>query len=110
MFAVYLRPHRPAIHATLVDTATGKVLSWPALPARRAGPGRVSPPEPAEPATAPARDRRASGLVPSGVLAAPTDPGRGIPAFRAPPSADAGREPPAKRGGMPGDLPFSSGL
>ncbi len=110
VFAVYLRPHRPAIHAALVDTATGKVLSWPALPARRAGPGRVSPPEPAEPATAPAGDRRASGLVPSGVLAAPTDPGRGIPAFRAPPSAGAGRELPAKREGMPGDLPFSSGL
>ena len=35
VFAVYLRPHRPAIHAALVDSATGDVLSWPAAPARR---------------------------------------------------------------------------
>jgi hypothetical protein len=32
VFAVYLRPHRPAIHAALVDATTSEVLSWPAAP------------------------------------------------------------------------------
>jgi hypothetical protein len=35
VFAVYLRPHRPVIHAALVDAATGEALDWPAAPARR---------------------------------------------------------------------------
>jgi len=35
VFAVYLRPHRPVIHAALVDAATSEVLSWPAAPGRR---------------------------------------------------------------------------
>jgi hypothetical protein len=35
VFAVYLRPHRPMIHAALVDSASGEVLPWPAAPARR---------------------------------------------------------------------------
>jgi hypothetical protein len=35
VFAVYLRPHRPVIHAALVDAATSEVLSWPAAPTRR---------------------------------------------------------------------------
>jgi hypothetical protein len=34
VFAVHLRPHRPLIHAALVDSATGDVLAWPATPAR----------------------------------------------------------------------------
>jgi hypothetical protein len=36
VFAVYLRPHRPLIHAALVDAASGDVLAWPAAPGRRA--------------------------------------------------------------------------
>jgi hypothetical protein len=35
VFAVYLRPHRPVIHAALVDSASGVVLPWPVIPARR---------------------------------------------------------------------------
>jgi hypothetical protein len=34
VFAVYLRQRRPAVLSALVDTATGEVLGWPALPAR----------------------------------------------------------------------------
>jgi hypothetical protein len=34
VFAVYLRQRRPAVLSALVDTATGAVLPWPALPAR----------------------------------------------------------------------------
>jgi hypothetical protein len=100
VFAVHLRPHRPAIHAALVDAATSDVLDWPVLPARRAGPGWATPAKPARPATAPARGRGpAPDLVASGMLAAPTDPGRGIPAIRDLPVPRAGR-----------DLPFSSDL
>jgi hypothetical protein len=42
VFAVYLRPHRPLIHAALVDAASGEVLAWPASPTRRAARGRVT--------------------------------------------------------------------
>lgn len=114
VFAVYLRPHRPAIHAALVDAATSEVLSWPMLPAGRRGLGRYAratpasapagpvqaPAKPARPARAPGYGRRrAPGLVASGMLAAPTDPGRGIPAIKVTPA------PPGEH-----DLPFSSDL
>jgi hypothetical protein len=100
VFAVYVRPHRPAIHAAVVDAVTGDVLSWPALPVRRGRPGWATQAKPAGPATAPARDRRpAPDLVQSGLLAASTDPGRGIPAIRATPAPRPGP-----------DLPFSSDL
>jgi hypothetical protein len=48
VFAVYLRPHRPLVHAALVDAETGTVIDWPAAPqrrGRRAVPG--SAPQPA---------------------------------------------------------------
>jgi hypothetical protein len=35
IFAVHLRPHRPAIHAALIDPASGGGLPWPAAPPRR---------------------------------------------------------------------------
>jgi hypothetical protein len=35
VFAVSLRPHRPVVHAALVDVATGATLDWPAEPERR---------------------------------------------------------------------------
>jgi hypothetical protein len=35
VFAVSLRPHRPVVHAALVDAATGVVLDWPATPGWR---------------------------------------------------------------------------
>jgi hypothetical protein len=35
VFAVSLRPHRPVVHAALVDAATGGMLDWPAAPERR---------------------------------------------------------------------------
>jgi hypothetical protein len=80
VFAVYLRPHRPAIHTALVDTATGDVLDSPALPVRRGEPGWAAPPKPARPAAVRARERGpAPDLVASGLLAAPTDPGGGMP-------------------------------
>jgi hypothetical protein len=201
VFAVHLRPHRPVIHAALVDSATGDVLAWPTTATRRGaigwlmdrpfGPGRLfgrrraglagsrlagsgddgrrdrvaegRPDEPDVPAAfAPPRafagrrgphagpgaprltpaapgsdDERAAGLlrIPAGMLAAPTDPGRGIPAIRgkpAPPSDAPGppqpgppRPEPPQPGqpGSPGspesrvpprtppdDLPFSSDL
>jgi len=34
VFAVYLRRHRPAVHAALIDASTGAVLDWPAVPGR----------------------------------------------------------------------------
>ena len=141
VFAVHLRPHRPVIHAALVDSATGDVLAWPAIPARRGvigwlvdrtlGPRRLfglrrsdlagsrddghggrpaegpadapaapaalgpargrpgphaehEPTDVARAAPAPACDQPAAGLlrIPAVMLAAPTDPGRGIPAIR----------------------------
>jgi hypothetical protein len=83
VFAVYLRPHRPAIHAALVDAVTGEALAWPAPPARRAGPGWSTQVKPANPDPAPDGGRSgAPDLVGSGVLAAPTDPGLGIAAYR----------------------------
>ena len=42
VFAVYMRPHRPPIHAAIVDAATGEVLSWPAPAPRGGGPGWAS--------------------------------------------------------------------
>jgi len=97
VFAVFLRPHRPAIHAALVDAATGDVLSWPVPPARRGWPAQAKP---APPVPGPDCDRcPAPDLVASGVLAATTDPGRGIPAIR---------DTPAPRAAT--DLPFSSDL
>jgi hypothetical protein len=100
VFAVYVRRHRPAIHAALVDAVTGDVLSWPERPPRRFGPGWITRAKPAGPATAPGGDRRpAPDLVGSGLLAAATDPGHGIPAIQATPAPRPGR-----------DLPFSSDL
>jgi len=83
VFAVFLRPHRPAIHAALVDVVTGEVLAWPELPARRAGPGWSTEAKPAKPDRAP---DCGPDLVGSGALAAQTDPGLGIPAYRDPPA------------------------
>ena len=169
VFAVHLRPHRPVIHAALVDSATGDVLAWPTTPARRgvigwlidrtlgpstpfglrgtglAGsrdggererrgegpadtdtdadapaapaapaalgpasglPGRSGPDAEHEPpgvagagAASACGDQRAAGLlrIPAGMLAAPTDPGRGIPAIRsesAPPAETPGPQQP----------------
>ena len=180
VFAVHLRPHRPVIHAALVDSATGDVLPWPATrtrrgaigwlldrtfglrrggpagsghdgqrdhlgaspadepdapaalagpsgfpgrPARRAAHGRPG----VGPAASPRDDETAAGQlrIPAGMLAAPTDPGRGIPAVRsepAPPSEAPGPPPPRQPGSSrssgspvpprtpPDDLPFSSDL
>jgi len=186
VFAVHLRPHRPVIHAALVDSATGDVLAWPASRTRRGaigwlmdrtfGPGRPfglrragpagsrddgqrdhlgagpadEPDAPAalpgprrlpgrpgphaahgrpaaDPAASTCDDEHAAGKlrIPAGVLAAPTDPGRGIPAVRsepAPPSEEPEPQQPRQPGssGTPGspvpprtppdDLPFSSDL
>lgn len=41
IFAVYLKQRRPAIHAALIDAASGKVLPWPAMPGRAEPPGRT---------------------------------------------------------------------
>ena len=38
VFAVYMRPRRPPVHAALVDAATGQVLPWPAQPVGLAWP------------------------------------------------------------------------
>jgi hypothetical protein len=73
VFAVFLRQHRPAIQAALVDAATGKVLPWP--------PGSLRPSGDREDARWPVR-AGAPVRAAAPVLAAPTDPGRGIPALR----------------------------
>jgi hypothetical protein len=89
VFAVFLRQHRPAIQAALVDAATGNVLPWP--------PGSVRPASEAD------RIRRLV-RAPAPVFSAPTDPGLGIPAV-------AGvRAVRGVRGARVGDLPFSSDL
>jgi hypothetical protein len=80
VFAVFLREHRPAIQAAMVDAATGNAMPWPPGPAR------------------PAAERERLGRLvrtPAPILSAPTDPGRGIPAVP---------------GGRIRDLPFSSGV
>jgi hypothetical protein len=73
--AVFLRQHRPAIQAALVDAATGNVLPWQ--------PGSVRP------ASQNDRVRRLRSTAP--VLSAPTDPGPGIPGVPAA-SASADRQ------------------
>lgn len=80
VFAVFLRQHRPAIQAALVDAATGAAIPWPPGPVRPA-----------------AKRERAGQLVrtPAPMLSAPTDPGLGIPAVP---------------GVRLGDLPFSREL
>jgi hypothetical protein len=118
VFAVYLRPHRPVIHAALVDSETGGVLPWPATArhrvprwllvggqalglrrpfrprrASRARPARPAGPHPGSRLPVPSQAR-----VPAGLLAAPTDPGRGIPTIR------SGSSPPRD------DMPFSRDL
>jgi hypothetical protein len=162
VFAVHLRPHRPVIHAALVDSASGDVLAWPATPARRGaigwlmdrtfGPGRpfglgragrasrvgsgddgqrdhpgagpaderdapaaLPPPSglpgrsgphtahgrPAmDPAGSPCDDDQAAGKlrIPAGMLAAPADPGRGIPAVRSEPAPPSGAPGPQQPG------------
>ncbi len=72
VFAVHLRPHRPMVHAAMVDPATGDVLAWPGGPARRGvvgwlmDPGRLLRPAPADPE--PAAYRAADHAGPSAVL------------------------------------------
>jgi hypothetical protein len=83
VFAVFLRQHRPAIQAGLVDATSGNVLPWP--------PGSVRPVSERGRARRPVR-------APAPVLSAPTDPGIGIPAV------------PGVRGMRFGDLPFSREL
>ena len=109
IFAVYLRPHRPVINSTLVDSATGDVLAWPVAPARRR---RVFAAKPlwagAETAGTDGVSADAGadsyspglGRIPAGMLSAPSDPDYHIPPAR--------REPPAHS--LPDDLPFSSDL
>jgi len=69
VFAVYLRPHRPLIHAALVDAASGDVLPWPAAPGRRAAWLRPSTASGAGPApassSAPGRGASPGGTAPS---------------------------------------------
>jgi hypothetical protein len=72
VFAVFLRQHRPAIQAALVDAATGNVLPWP--------PGSLRPSGDRDQARWPVR-AGAPVRAAAPVLAAPTDPGRGIPAL-----------------------------
>jgi hypothetical protein len=77
VFAVFLREHRPAIQAAMVDAATGNALPWPPGPVR------------------PVIERKRAGRLvrsPAPLLSAPTDPGLGIPAVP---------------GGRLRDLPFS---
>jgi hypothetical protein len=72
VFAVFLRQHRPAIQAALVDAATGNVLPWP--------PGSLRPSGDRDRARWPVR--AGAPVRPAApVLAAPTDPGLGIPAL-----------------------------
>jgi hypothetical protein len=132
VFAVYLRPHRPVIHTALVDSETGDVLPWPAAAghrvprwllvsghtlglrrpfrprrASRARPARPAAPRPGNRLPAPRRPQ-----VPAGLLAAPTDPGRGrgIPALRmdSPPDRDPNSAPPPRA--SRDDMPFSRDL
>jgi hypothetical protein len=125
VFAVYLRPNRPVVHAALVDSASGEVLPWPASPTRRTARGR--------PAMAP----RTLARIPAGILAAPaapaahladliepaepasagpfelTFPERSAAGSTAAESADpgsAGSESPDPETAAPSDIPFSSDL
>jgi hypothetical protein len=137
IFAVYLRPHRPVVHAALVDSATGEVLPWPVAPTRRGrifaakplwgrpesagAPGTGSISRAAAPSVSGA-ERPLSvagrlvpgaswpgpgsglgadgGMIPAGMLSAPSDPEFHLRA--------GGTKPPAHS--SPDDLPFSSDL
>jgi hypothetical protein len=67
VFAVYLRPHRPMIHAALVDAETGTVLDWPPVPERRRT--RPLPRSAPQPARRPAGGRLpAPGLTGAGLV------------------------------------------
>jgi hypothetical protein len=125
VFAVYLRPHRPLIHAALVDAATGDVLAWPASPGGRAARSRLSAasavkPTPAESSgsggraspegrsSQPARSASPAASNPAasnpgglGRADVPADPGSAYPALMPP----MPREPRRLN-----DLPFSSNL
>jgi hypothetical protein len=78
VFAVYLRPHRPLIHAALVDAASGDVLAWPASPTRRAARGRPSEvgPTPAS-SGEPGRSASPEGTTPPAAPLTVTAPGSG---------------------------------
>jgi hypothetical protein len=128
VFAVYLRPNRPVIHAALVDSASGEVLPWPASPTRRTARGR--------PVTAESAALRTLARVPAGMLAAPaapadpahladlvepatagpfelTFPERSAAGSTAAESADQGSshsESPGLESAAPSDMPFSSDL
>jgi hypothetical protein len=137
VFAVYLRPHRPVIHAALVDSASGEVLPWPVPPSRRrwvfgakplwAGPGTPPAgagltsgvgrlPESRLPSESELGPR--SGLSSEygfGAGAAPGSDSERIPAGMLSAPTDPGghipvirAEPPAHS--PPDDLPFSSDL
>jgi hypothetical protein len=122
IFAVYLRPHRPVIHAALVDSASGDVLSWPVAPGRRTALSRLFAGMPVRPVPAPAGIRGpGSGFGPgpgSGFSSAPgSGPGPGfgpgfgpgrvsVPAG----SAGLGSVPLNAPRTPPDDLPFSSNL
>jgi hypothetical protein len=120
VFAVYLRPHRPTVHAALVDAATGALLDWPAAahwrgrPARAAKPAWLRPwasgsrPAAGRPAAAPrvpARGRPAPGeMIPVHVavplLSAPTH--AAAPARLAAPALGSTGQPPAPALASPG--------
>jgi hypothetical protein len=111
VFAVYLRPHRPLIHAALVDAASGDVLAWPASPPRRAARGRPSAGGEEEPAaassSAPGRGTSPGGTTPQALRSASpppapaADPGSAYPAVMS---------PNAPRISPPDGLQFSSDL
>jgi hypothetical protein len=83
VFAVYLRPHRPLIHAALVDAASGDVLAWPAPPPRRPGRGQLAAASEAGPTPAssswPGRSTSPAGDEPRNAPLSVTAPGSAGP-------------------------------
>jgi hypothetical protein len=113
VFAVYLRPHRPVVHAALVDSATGRVLSWPVIPKRRGALSRALAAHPAGLDRAPAAasgSGRGARPGPASVRGPRSSTGGGHGAETAPRPGPALAHVPAAPPPGTDDLPLSSDL
>ncbi|MGO9164612.1 MAG: MauE/DoxX family redox-associated membrane protein [Streptosporangiaceae bacterium] len=84
VFAVYLKPRRPAVHAALVDATTGEVMPFTALPP----PGALPGPAPAGQALPGVQQAAARPLVPAQASAAGRHRGGGAPPRELDPPGD----------------------
>jgi hypothetical protein len=109
VFAVYLRPRRPPVHAALVDAVTGELLPWPAPRARRSLPVPLTRPARLAWLAGPGRQATLGRARLAGRPAAPARPAR-EPVLTAPTPASELRPLPAPRPGPSNGMPGSTGV